>query len=186
MKNQTRISQFLYAKTSTKLVTLCLISYILFTAFIMLSGAKKIAELSGNPVEVLDLTVGYSISEFNAIVSIYSEEARHFAAFFTITADVVYPLVYGFLLSFWIALIFRPMHQKSGKWKNLPLFPFAIILVDLVENGLLCQLLYTFPNQSNTLVQIASILTQTKWSLLIICFLLIISGGMIRIKQKRA
>ena len=186
MKNQTRFSQFLYAQTSTKLVIQCLITFMLYAGFVMLSGTKKMEELSGNSVEILDLTFGYSISEFNAIVSIYSEEARHFAAFFTITADVVYPLVYGFLLSFWIALIFRPMHQKSGKWKNLPLLPFAIILVDLVENGLLYQLLYTFPNQSNTLVQIASILTQTKWSLLIICFLLIISGGMIRIKQKRA
>lgn len=165
---------------------LCLLCYMLFAAFIMSSGVKKMEELSGNPIVILDLTFGYSISEFNAIVSNYSEEARHFAAFFNITADVVYPLIYGFLLSLWIALIFRPMYQKTGKWKNLPLLPFAIVLVDLVENGFLYQLFHSFPNHSSALVQVASVLTQAKWSLLVICFLLIIVGGILRIQQKRA
>lgn len=107
-----KLTDFIIQTANWKTFVAALILYLIFGAGIMPWGASKFAELSGQPVEVMDLQItGYDEQKASTILQAYSAEARLFAAKFGLIADSLYPLAYTwlYLITFgWILKSSRP------------------------------------------------------------------------------
>ena len=78
-----------------------------------------------------------------------------------LTLDVVYPLVYSFLLAVILTLLFRHKSYKPAWWVTL--LPFVSGLFDYLENGAIVGLLTTYPAQSPALAMLCEVAKLAKW-----------------------
>lgn len=125
--------------------------------------------LGGNPnLKPLDLQFSYSAEKAYELLAAYNDKERSLYMLIEVTLDIVYPVIYSLCLSFTIFLLYA-----NSRLARLPLF---IVLLELFENAGIVTLLANYPHQHATIAEIASIFTSLKWTLALICLLLIIIG----------
>jgi hypothetical protein len=156
------------------------LAYLLFALGVMQPGAKKLEQLSGKPVDILDLQFGFSVEKAHSILSAYSVTALQEAATFLVWADTLYPLIYGILLSLLLAVFFQ-----KGRMQYLILIPLVAVLVDFMENYWLYKVLTSYPNELKSWIENASVCNVVKWSSLGLTGLLLLFGCFRRLLQLR-
>ena len=156
-----------------------LIIWILY--FIMAGGvmpymAKKMAEVAG-PLNPLDLFVPtYSVETAHEMVAAYGEAGRAIYRNIELTADVIYPLVYGLAFALLIAFLWKKAAPHQSWARYLPLLAFVTVICDLLENSMIVILLSSYPEQSDTVAKMASIFSLMKWTMVFVCATAIIGG----------
>jgi hypothetical protein len=113
----------------------------------------------------------------NQYMSDLGLSGRQFYAVSQLTLDVLYPLLYGLLLSLSLALIYKNGLKTEHFLLWPPALPFTGTLADLCENFMIAFMLLTYPILSNWLVYVANLFTVVKWFAVTLSFMLIIFGA---------
>jgi hypothetical protein len=93
-----------------------------------------------------------------AIMDQYTPEARQFAAWFNLTADTLYPLAYTALFVLLIARLCRKVVPRHPAWRWLLLLPLPIPFIDFLENAGIVQILWNYPDVTDSTISAASFL----------------------------
>jgi hypothetical protein len=134
--------------------------------------------LQGNPnLKPLDLQFSYSPEKANELISAYSDKERSLYLLIEVTLDIAYPIIYSLCLSFALFLLYNNMRLAK-----LPLF---LILLELFENAGIVILLANYPHQHPWVASVASVFTSLKWTLAVLCLLLVLAG-FVRLALKRS
>lgn len=165
-----------------KSLVLLLIFYVSFPAYWLKNAEANINQLAGKPVGVIDLTIGFNPARTLRMVADYGPAARDFYARTELTLDLVYPLVYSFLLAVILTLLFRHKPYRPSRWVTL--LPFASGLFDYLENGTIVGLLTTYPAQSPVLAVLCEVAKLAKW-LSFGLVIILIGYGLFRLLMSR-
>lgn len=165
---------FLYRFASVKTLAIAIGIYAIFPAYLLKNAETRINQLTGKPVEIIDLGIGYDPARTHQLLSTYTPEARAYYASVEATIDVAYPIVYAFLFAIILALLFRPNRYGLPDW--IIVLPFVGQLFDYVENFFIYQLLTHYPDISDTQVMLCEIAKSGKWVVLGGVLLLMLYG----------
>ena len=86
------------------------------------------------------------------------------------TLDVIYPVVYTFLMSLSLFVLFP---KKKFAW-----LPYLVFTSDLLDNASIITLLYNYPKELYNLAIVTSVFSTVKW-ILAVLIVLILSIGLI-------
>jgi len=141
---------------------------------VILPGASP-SNLSDQPS--LDMHFSYTPQRAYQVISAHSSEALQAMAITRLTLDIVYPLVYGLLISFLLIVTFRRAFPKN-KFTDLVVFiPWGGVLFDYLENISLATMYLSYPTKLIPLAWMATIFTAIKWTLIGIGFALVLIGA---------
>lgn len=181
----TRIAHYFSSIADWKILVAAILLYIFFGAYIMPNGANKFKELSGGKdIKILDLQFAYSPDTARAYLDDYTPAARDYAIKFGLGVDSLYPMAYTFLLVIIVALIYKTPNPQGTIWRNVHLFPVAILGVDYLENICIASLHFYYPDIADWQISLASSLTSLKWSLVIMLLPIIVFGFVRKLKDK--
>lgn len=150
---------------------------LIFFALQMLFNLVIMPAASGSgshDLPVLDLQFFYSPEYAYQVISAYTPSMRQAAALTRLTLDIVYPLVYGMMLSLLLILTFRRAFNSDFA----VFIPWGGVLFDYLENIGFAIMFLSYPREYYFVAQISAIFTFLKWSLIGISFLLALIGGM--------
>ncbi len=168
------ILAFLDRIASLKSLALLTVIYMAFPAYFLKNAEMRINELSGKPVGVIDLTMGYNPVRNISMLHEYSPEARAYYASVESSVDVVYPLVYAFFFAIILVLLYRKNRFGMPAW--IVVLPFIAQLFDYIENYFIINLLTQFPTISDTNVMLCELAKLAKWSVFFVIILLVVYG----------
>ena len=107
---------------------------------------------------MLDELQGYDQMALRDHLLLYGETGRALHARFSLTLDMVFPLVYGAFFGGLLALL------GPRAWAPFnPVCVLAVMVLDVAETVQLASLLYGFPGLSETQIALASQTTQAKF-----------------------
>lgn len=129
-----------------------------------------------NPATALDTRWWYTTAEVQTHMQALSPEERNAAALLHLTADVVYPAVYGALL----AMLLLKTWPGSRLWQLV----LASVTADLMENVSLALLYWTHPRLLERLAPLAAGWTALKWALVALAFVFILVGALNRWRKR--
>jgi len=161
-----KIADFFWRIAGWKTFAAALLIYAVFAGYIMQEGARRIQELSGKKVEILDLQFSYTPERAKAILDSYNDASRDFAANFTLIADTLYPVSYTFLFLVIISWVFKSLAVYGFRIRYIHLLPFLMMIADYGENACVITMLKSYPDFSTNLATLSSTFTSVKWSLL--------------------
>jgi hypothetical protein len=157
-----RLSNWINKISSGWITLICLVIFLLFTAFVLPTQAEEADVYSGD-VGSPDMSFYYSADELYQFAEAYGSQGRSDYVRARLTFDVVFPLVYLIFLTTAISWA----TQKSGKtgrfWQRLNLFPVFGLLFDYLENGAAAVVMARYPEATSVLPTLAGILTAIKW-----------------------
>jgi hypothetical protein len=174
-----RLSHFIDRIANWKSFLVFLALYALFSGYILKNAEDKINALAGKSVGVIDLTFGYNPTGTLTMVADYGGPARAFYAWTEMTTDLLYPIVYAFMLGIALALLYR-----STPYGWFCLIPFICLLFDYLENIAIVILLKTFPQQSTSVAILCEIFKLTKWIIFGAIILLVMIGVVVRLTKR--
>jgi hypothetical protein len=146
------------------ILLLFFVSFMLTTSLVFpwMSSTLQVPE---EGVEKIDLQITYSPEKLYEIMEPYGEEGRKAYAISHLTSDVLFPIVYLFLFGTAISYTFQRAFPSESWVQRLNLVPFALLLVDFLENTILVILLLSFPTRMIWLARLAGWVTGFKWVL---------------------
>ena len=130
-------------------------------------SVEKIQELSGG-LGIPDTELFYNFTQLQNFFNHYGEAGRTIYLKLQFV-DMVYPLVYSFLLA---SLLFLLL--KKTRIENFVFLPFMAAFFDYAENILLRINILAFPYMNKILVDFAAFSTLLKWILIFVSVLVII------------
>lgn len=146
---------------------------------------KRVSEVAGKPVEILDLQYkGYTPERARQLIDSYGEEGRKLVIQFSTIADSAYPFVYTFFFIVTIAWIYKEGNRHGVVYNHLHLFPFVLMAVDFCENFFIVRMIRQYPHIQEQTVLIGSFFTTVKWALVAIQLLMILGGLLLLIMDK--
>ncbi len=136
-------------------------------------SVDKIAAVSGG-TGIPDARMFYTFGQLQNILQHYGTKGREMYLQLQ-WLDMIYPLVYSTLLASLLFLIY-----KNTRLKNMVFVPFVAVLFDYTENVLLRISVLSFPHMDKIIVNIAGVVTFTKWLLVFFAFFLLLFGSVWR------
>jgi len=119
-----------------------------------------------------DTRFGYSFTDIQtAFVGIGAEGLQAWAI--AHSPDFLFPLAYSFAMMFGTMLELNKVEKNSGLLRKSVLLPLAGGIADYIENTLILSQIAIFPNLSELVIAIASVVTLLKWAFLILGFVVI-------------
>jgi len=119
-----------------------------------------------------DMRFGYAFSEIQAaFTSIGIEGLRMWAI--AHSPDFLFPLAYSFSMMFAIMLELNSLGKNSGLLRKSVILPLLGGIADYIENILILSQIAVFPNLSEIVIALASMITLLKWVFLMLGFLVI-------------
>jgi len=167
--------------TGRTLLTLFILSF-LFNIVIM-PGVQWRMDLRSGGVEPLDLGFYYTAQEALERVEAFGE-TRLFYAVVQLTADLLYPLVYGFFLSVLLVTLYRRGFSVTSRVQMVAFLPLLSMVFDYLENFSIVYLLLTYPAQSPLVhpaqsqlaATYAGFFTMLKWFTLFLTLIAVLVG----------
>lgn len=159
--------------------TLVLLVVIGLYAFFILQPYTQCFSADGAP-SALGLTFGYDRQSFIHFFSVRSEAQLTCYLDFLKIWDMIFPFVYASLFLIWFRFLFS---QKS-----ILLLPLILVAADISENFHELSMLQTFSSTqviSVESIQLGSVLTQLKWTLVGLHVLLMTTGILRKIVKYR-
>ena len=165
---------FLERIASFKSLAILTVIYLSFPAYFLKNAETKLNELSGKPITIIDLTMGYNPVRTISLLQDYSPEARIYYATVESTIDVAYPIVYAFLFAIILVLLYRNKRFGISSWVYL--LPFVMLVFDYIENFYIVKLLTQTDSFFGPNILPCELAKLIKWSIFFIILLLIING----------
>ncbi|MDD2278309.1 MAG: hypothetical protein PHD06_01195 [Bacteroidales bacterium] len=154
------------------------LAFIVLTLTLLLFIFLLIPKFGVNPlqedIKLLDIRFWYTPIDAFHLFSQLGVDGRDAYRFFTVSIDLLYPLVYGFWFYYSLGFMLKKTCPPKTKLKTLRLIPFGIVLFDYIENLNILHLLYTFPQINEISVHIGAIATFSKWIFTILTILILI------------
>jgi hypothetical protein len=144
-------------------VVLLFLALFILTTSVVFPFFANLLDVPEQGVEPIDTQFTYSPARLYEIMAAYGEDGRRGYALSHLTADVIFPLVYSFFFGTAISFTFRGAFLADSRLQMLNLTPFALLVVDLLENTLLVILLLAFPAPLTILAAAAGAVTAVKW-----------------------
>ncbi len=160
---------------SGRIILILLGFFLLFTLVIFPMLASRLTQLS-NGVNLIDNEFSYTPEKVFQMVTSYGPQGRPLYVTITLTADLVYPLIYGSLMMLAMTFFYRSSFARDSIFQSWVYVPLAAMAADYLENICLVILLATYPNWIEGLAQAANIFTGLKWGLLLISIALTLAG----------
>ncbi len=158
-----------------RIILILLGLFLLFTLVIFPILTSRLTLLS-NGVNLIDNEFSYTPEKVFSMVTSYGAEGRPLYITITLTADLVYPLIYGLLMMEAMTFFYRSSFARDSVLQGWVYVPLAALAADYLENICLVILLATYPNWIEGLAQAANIFTGLKWGLLLISIGLTLAG----------
>jgi hypothetical protein len=171
------ISWFIHFSMRGRNIPLFLGLYFMMVVLIMNCGAAQIEKKAGKQLNPLDLHFSYSPAYAYQLIGEYGAEGRSFYAIFNMTADLLYPIIYTFLLCALIGNAWKIfIEEQNFRLANFIFVPWTVLLFDYAENIAVFAMLKNYPTQMGTLASFSSIFTSAKWICFGLCAILILAG----------
>jgi hypothetical protein len=116
-------------------------------------------------------------------IEAYGEAGRAVYRTIELTADVIYPIIYGLAFAFLIAYFWSRIAPRL-RW--LPLLAVATVLFDYAENAMIVTMLNSYPEQSDLVAQMSAIFSLCKWVLVFAIMGLALVGFVIWLVRPKA
>ncbi|MBT3338519.1 MAG: hypothetical protein HN855_14635 [Anaerolineae bacterium] len=145
----------------------------LFNLVIMPSASSS----DTHDIPILDLQFFYTPQRAYEIISAYTPELRQAAAMTRLTLDIIYPIVYGLMLTLLLVVTFRRAFPNFRFADAAVFLPWSGVLFDYLENFGLATMYLSYPTEFYTLAWITSVFTALKWTLIGLGFVLALIGG---------
>lgn len=151
---------------------------VLFGLVILFMGAffpflvGKLRALSGGGA-LLDTLFYYPPEKAAEMIASYGDEGRRLYLWMLLSADLLYPMIYGALLALLLVKAGRRLSGRCawlGRFVWLPCLP---VLADYGENAAIGIMLWLYPGGPKILAHLASFFTTAKWTSLLAVSLLI-------------
>ncbi len=153
------------------LVLTLIFTFVIFPPFI-----GQIARLASGGEGLIDTEFGYTPERALQMVAAYGHEGRLLYAITTLTADLLYPLVYSLFMALVLVFSFGRVFPPASPLQGLVYLPFAAAAADYLENASVLALLGTYPQQYLWVAWCASIFTRLKWGLFLLSVTLAMFG----------
>ena len=150
-------------KISSGWVTLiCLVIFLLFTAFVLPSQAGG-ADVYSGEIGSPDTSFYYSADDLYQFAEAYGPQGRRAYIQARVTFDVVWPIVYMVFLVTAISWAYKKAGREGEFWMRLNLLPVFGLLFDYLENGATSIVMARYPDFTPILPHLAGFLTAIKW-----------------------
>ena len=146
-----------------------LVLFMFFTFFLFPKYSNQLNEIAGEQVQILDKYLNYTKAQVTDLFTKIKAEGRDLHHFITSCIDMIYPLVYGPFLMLLTAFFMRKVNPKIRRGLFFAfLIPFLLMLIDYAENFTTLQLLSSFPNLDDRIINRGSKLANLKLILILI------------------
>lgn len=166
------------SKTSRRIGLLVLLALLLFFVYgfhgLFPFSVEKITALSGG-MGIPDARMFYTYAQLQEIFRHYGPQGRQMYLQLQ-WVDMVYPLVYSLFLSSLLFVVYSKTRLRKTVY-----IPFIAAFFDYVENILLRVSILSFPDMQKGMVQMAGVVTFTKWFLIFFAFSLLVFGTVWRL-----
>ena len=160
-------------RVSTGWVTLAaLVTFLLFTALVLPRQAAVSEADVGSP----DTSFYYSRSDLYRMAEAYGEAGRAAYIRARFTFDLVWPLVYTFLLVTTISWVYQRLLPVESSWRLINLLPVLGMCGDYLENISTSIVIWRYPWSTPVLDWMAGIFTALKWLLIAGSFVGLLMG----------
>lgn len=167
-----RISAFFYGLPRGWVALASTVIFFVFTATALPAQARKAETYAaGGPTP--DTSLFYSASDIYAWASAFGADGRAEYVQARYTFDLVWPLVYTFLLVAVITWLLGTFLKPGDKWSWLNLVPFAPLLFDYAENISASIVIARYPATTPVLADVVTVFTTAKWATLSASFVLL-------------
>ena len=180
------IKQLEKQHSGKKVLVLFLLTNIVY-AYMLLVTIPATMEFS-NGLQLLDMMpVGYNLEYVNTLFHTLGDYGRQMYLTKQIPVDLIYPLLFGISYAAVLAYFLLKLPKLNSKFLYLCLLPVIAGLADYLENIGIISMLNTYPNVTETTVNITSMFSVIKSSATSIYFLtfivVLIVLGVRRIKS---
>lgn len=142
--------------------------------FFLLTYLDNELKAIGGGSGVLDLQFAFTLERGTEIIRQWGTIGRHLALT-GLLIDCFYPISYGLLLMTLIVRIFNA-ENSEGSANRLLYLPLWAVILDYAENIVHWRAIESFPAVSTFSFFIASLFATTKWMLVVITILAILSA----------
>lgn len=163
-----RFSHWLLDYTTGTRMLGWLVLLLVFAVGVIPSAQRYIERAAGHPIEILDLQMGKSPAQVHQLLDSYGIEGRMRYITVQTTADVAYPLVYTFFFGLLLSWL---LQRYAFGFKRLNLIVLLPFIFDLLENGCIVLLNWSFPEPRPVLAQICGVFTLLKFGWLAVVIL---------------
>ena len=173
-----KLSGRIYSWAKGWLILILFIIEIVFNATVLTSALKSVqaASNSPKPLEGLDTQFFYTPDRAYSILSSYNDNVRVLYRNFELTGDIITPILYTSFLSLFISWLFRKGFKPGSFMRKLNIVPFGAGISDILENCCIVTMLSFYPARLNAVAMVSTVFTMLKWSLVALSFLLVITG----------
>ncbi|MFW9844205.1 MAG: hypothetical protein ACFFEV_06505 [Candidatus Thorarchaeota archaeon] len=168
-----RILNFVERNANRRNLILGVLSSIIIIIVMSVATQTLVYQVYGE-FSMPDMRLGYTFTEIQEAFNAIGIEGLHVWAI-AHSPDFLFPLAYSFSMMFGIVLELNKVEKNSGLLRKTVLLPLAGGIADYIENTLILSQIAVFPNLSELVVVIASLVTIVKWVFLILGFIVIFS-----------
>ena len=174
-----KLSKLIYARSNLLICLILTLIMILYASLILGSKGECVTSDLSEGVKLLGLRFGYSYD--SAAELIRSLDYKSLTCYSNLLKiwDNIFPVIYCSMYIFWISLIFKNFSFKYSGLSIVNLYPLLPAIFDFAENYFENTIITTFLSTHEVpreIVSLASILTQTKWTLSILNYILLLTG----------
>ncbi|MCZ1265448.1 MULTISPECIES: hypothetical protein [Paenibacillus] len=169
-----KLSRGLYHWVNWKWVVASVVIFACFIAFILPWQAAKSEEVTGSG-ESPDTSFLYSANDLYQMAEQYGEEGRSAYIQARFTFDLVWPIVYLFLLLVLLSILYRVIPPEN-RWRRLNLLPVGGWALDMLENAGASLTMYRYPVHTPVVAELTPIFTLLKWCLISASFAALVPG----------
>jgi hypothetical protein len=166
-----RILNFVERNANRRNLILSILGSIITIAVMSIATQTLVYQVYGD-FTMPDTRFGYSFTEIQTAFNAIGAEGLQTWAI-AHSPDFLFPLAYSFAMMFGIALELKKAEMNSGLPRKTILLPLAGGIADYIENTLILSQIAVFPNLSEPIIVLASIITIAKWIFLILGFVVI-------------
>lgn len=139
---------------------------VIFMMGVMPYMQSLMAKAAGQPVVPIDLSIPtWTPEQGYHLIESYGEAGRSMYKVIDLTADVVYPIVYGFAFALLLTFLARKIAPNNQWLPYLAFLPLLAVLFDYAENAAIIALLSAYPERLIGVAKLGGVFTLFKWVL---------------------
>lgn len=171
LRGQIELGEIGSDRMSWKKVLVASIVFIIFMAAVLPRVAAYSKEAIGVS-ESPDMSFGNNEMDLYELAEAYGESGRRIYIILRWTFDLIWPLVYGAFLFFWIAKL-SELNRLKGIVSKVYLIPVIGMVLDYLENMGASLVMGLYPKQIPAAVLLVPYITLLKWGTLGVAFIVL-------------
>lgn len=134
--------------------------------FLMLFGTIPHLHKITNGVKILDMMpTGYNLAYTKKLMDALGETGRHYYLFRQLPVDLVYPFFFAISNCLIISWFLKKLGKHDSSWFFVCYLPLIAGFFDYAENFTVISILNSYPEISDSLVQVSNLFSVLKSSL---------------------